>query len=405
MRCSRKMFARIASRWTKAIDAAPAALAGGLLLHIDWRAARSHPIASLLILVSLLPCVFCATTAHGHQTKLSSTQMTIMGNEITARIELNGADLNVATGAEVTGADGVVVEDQLARQLDGIYRYIDAHVALRVAGGPDCVRKHDTAMAKNDHVVVTERWQCPQQARALLYRVTLFHEIDPVSRHMVSVDGDKQFIGLLSVSTPQMAVTQVTPGAWQTFLRYLVSGIEHIAIGYDHIAFLLAVIVLARRFWPLFKVITAFTVAHSITLTLAVLEIVTLPSRLVEMLIAASIVYVAAENFFVKDIRHRWWLTFAFGLMHGFGFASVLRDYGLPQGALGLALAAFNIGVEIGQLLIVIAAVILWRAGFMLAAAGGVVRTEKIERSVSLAISAAVLLAGLYWLGQRVFGA
>lgn len=330
--------------------------------------------------------------------------MTIADAGITARIELNALDLNVATGASLTAPDGQILEHHLARDIDAVRRYVDTHVTLSFENGPDCVRTHESAVPKNDHVVITEHWQCPHDSGALIYRVTLFHEIDPVSRHMVSVDGDRKFIGLLSVSTPQMSVTQSVPTAWQTFLRYLVAGTEHIAIGYDHIAFLLAVIVLARRFWPLFKVITAFTIAHSITLTLAVLDIVSLPSRLVETLIAASIVYVAAENFFVKDIRHRWWLTFAFGLMHGFGFASVLRDYGLPRDALGLALAAFNIGVEIGQLLIVVAAVLIWRAGFMLAEAGGLVRTEKVERRVSLAISTAVLAAGLYWLGERLLG-
>lgn len=330
--------------------------------------------------------------------------MTIKGGDVAAEVELNGIDLNVATGTTLTTTEGNILEDQLASQLDTVHRYVDTHVVLRVEDGADCLRTRESAVPKGDHVVLTEHWQCPQDSRALVYRVTLFHEIDPVSRHMVSVDGDRKFIGLLNVSAPQMSVTQAVPTAWQTFLRYLVAGIEHIAIGYDHIAFLLAVIVLARRFWPLFKVVTAFTVAHSITLTLAVLDILTLPSRLVETLIAASIVYVAAENFFVKDIRHRWWLTFAFGLMHGFGFASVLRDYGLPRDALGMALAAFNIGVEIGQLLIVVAAVLVWRVGFMVAETGGLVRTARVERRVSLSISAAVLAAGLYWLGERLLG-
>ncbi len=330
--------------------------------------------------------------------------MTIAADDISARIELNGIDLDVATGVSLTGPDGEVLDDKLALAIDDVRRYVDSHVALGYEDGPECVRAHESATPKDDHVVLTERWQCPRDSSPLIYRVTLFHEIDPVSRHMVSVDGDSKFIGLLSVSAPQMSVTQAVPSVWQTFFRYLVSGIEHIAIGYDHIAFLLAVIVLVRRFWPLFKVVTAFTIAHSITLTLAVLDIVSFPSNLVETLIAASIVYVAAENFFVKDLRHRWWLTFAFGLIHGFGFASVLRDYGLPEDALVIALAAFNIGVEIGQLLIVIAAVILWRVGFLLAQAGGLVRTEVVERRVSLAISGAVFLAGLYWLGERLIG-
>ena len=381
-------------------------LSGFAKRRAGW-STRSGPgftwrIVTSLIVTSLLASILSAGSACAHQTKLSSTHMTIAATGISARIELNAIDLNVATGASITAPDGQVREDQLAGEIDAVRRYIDSHVTLGFEDGPDCVGTHESAVPKDDHVVITEHWQCPQDSGALIYRVTLFHEIDPVSRHMVSVDGDRKFIGLLSVSTPQMSVTQLGPTASQTFLRYLGAGIQHIAIGYDHIAFLLAVIVLARRFWPLFKVITAFTIAHSITLTLAVLDIVSLPSRLVETLIAASIVYVAAENFFVKDIRHRWWLTFAFGLMHGFGFASVLRDYGLPRDALGWALAAFNIGVEIGQLLIVVAAVLVWRAGFAVAEAGGLVRTEAIERRVSLAISTAVLAAGLYWLGERV---
>jgi hydrogenase/urease accessory protein HupE len=352
--------------------------------------------------VGVLVTVTCSVTnALAHQTKLSSSRMSISGSEITSQIELNAIDLNVATGTSLTSADGKVGTEQLSRQLDLVQRYVENHVSLQVEGGAPCKSAWTSAAPKDDHVVLGQRWQCPGEA-ALVYRVTLFHEIDPASRHMVSVDGDRKFIGLLSVQAPQMALTQSIPSAWQTALRYVVSGIEHIAIGYDHIAFLLAVIVLGRRFWPLVKVVTAFTVAHSITLTVAVLGIVTLPSRLVEALIAASIVYVAAENFFVRDIRHRWWLTFAFGLIHGFGFASVLRDYGLPEDALGLALASFNVGVEIGQLLIVAASVLIWLTGFRIAATAGFAHNERNERRVSLVISGAVLVAGLYWLGQRL---
>jgi hypothetical protein len=104
---------------------------------------------------------------------------------------------------------------------------------------------------------------------------------------------------------------------------------------------------------PLIKVVTAFTVAHSLTLSLAVLDVVRLPSSIVEPLIAATIVYVAAENFFVHDISKRWRATFVLGLVHGFGFAGALREYGVPDRALIPALAAFNIGVEIGQVAIV----------------------------------------------------
>jgi len=337
-----------------------------------------------------------------HQTKLSSSHLTITGDTIAARIELNATDLNVATGTTLTGADGNVDAQQLASQLGMVQAYVDQHVTLANGSGAACDAKWGAAQPKKDHVLLNRTWQCPLNA-ALTYRVTLFQEIDPASRHMVNVDGDRTFIGLLSVQDPQMALTQAMPSKWQTFVRYLVSGVEHIAIGYDHIAFLLAVIVLGRHFWPLFKVITAFTIAHSITLTLAVLGIVTLPSQLVETLIAVSIVYVSLENFFVRDIRHRWWLTFTFGLIHGFGFASVLRDYGLPQDAVGLALAAFNIGVEIGQLLVVVLAALIWQGGIRTATAFGWQPTEQHERQVSLMISGVIFVFGMYWLLQRLF--
>ena len=101
------------------------------------------------------------------------------------------------------------------------------------------------------------------------------------------------------------------------------------------------------------KIVTAFTIAHSITLSLAALDIIVIPGAIVEPAIAASIVFVAMENFFSRDIDRRWRITFAFGLVHGFGFASALREVGLPTNAVATALAAFNIGVEIGQVAIV----------------------------------------------------
>ena len=134
---------------------------------------------------------------------------------------------------------------------------------------------------------------------------------------------------------------------------YLLTGIEHIFLGYDHVAFLVAIVLWARRVWPVFKIVTAFTVAHSITLSLAALNVVVLPSSFVEPAIAASIIFVAAENFFSRNVDGRWMVTFAFGLIHGFGFASALQEFGLPPTAVVPALAAFNIGVEIGQLAIV----------------------------------------------------
>ena len=162
-----------------------------------------------------------------------------------------------------------------------------------------------------------------------------------------------------------------SPSRWRTFIEYLQAGIWHIWSGIDHLLFLLSLLlpaVLIRRnghwepvtaarpaFFSILKVVTAFTLAHSITLSLAALNVVRLPSRLTESVIAASIIVAALNNIFpvVTDSRAR--IAFAFGLLHGFGFASVLADMGLPSGARLLSLLAFNLGIETGQLAVVLA--------------------------------------------------
>lgn len=173
------------------------------------------------------------------------------------------------------------------------------------------------------------------------------------------------------------------------FFKY---GLEHIFLGYDHILFLLALVVVSR-FKEMLKVVTAFTVAHSMTLALAALKIVTLPSRFVETAIAGTIVYVAAENFWVEEAQHRWRLTFAFGLIHGFGFAGVLSDLGLPTAGFVQCLLSFNLGVEAGQIAIV---VLLWPAAFW-------IDRLKHARRVKVALSAVIFLFGAAWLIDRAF--
>lgn len=134
--------------------------------------------------------------------------------------------------------------------------------------------------------------------------------------------------------------------------QYVWLGVTHILLGYDHLAFLLALL-FVRRFRDLVTVITAFTVAHTLTLALAALDVVVLPARLVESLIAASIVWVAAENLLRRaEPAGRWRVAFAFGLVHGFGFATILRELGLPGDGLVRCLLAFNVGVELGQIAI-----------------------------------------------------
>jgi hydrogenase/urease accessory protein HupE len=178
--------------------------------------------------------------------------------------------------------------------------------------------------------------------------------------------------------------------------KFVAAGIHHILIGPDHLLFLVGLLLLGGSLRQLLLVVTAFTVAHSITLSLAALNFVTPSARLVEPAIALSIVYVGADNLLVhggRDVRA--WIAFAFGFVHGFGFASVLREMDLPRRALGWSLFSFNLGVEIGQLCVVIAvaAAFAWLRS----------RSEVAGRRLAFAGSLVVMAAGAFWFVQRVF--
>jgi hydrogenase/urease accessory protein HupE len=183
---------------------------------------------------------------------------------------------------------------------------------------------------------------------------------------------------------------------WELAPKFFHAGIEHIMTGYDHLCFLLAVVLWASRVWPVVKIVTAFTASHSVTLSLAALNVVTLPSAWVEIAIALSIVYVAVENFFTRVTETRWRDTFLFGFIHGFGFASGLIEIGVPQRAVVPALASFNIGVEVGQIGVVLVVVPLLLALDRF--------SDKGKRSAKIVYpcSALIALFGLYWAAERV---
>jgi hydrogenase/urease accessory protein HupE len=234
----------------------------------------------------------------------------------------------------------------------------------------------------------------------LRYRATLFHDVDPSARHLAIIateSGERELA--LDSRAPEVALSGAGSSVLQVIGRFVQAGIEHIFLGYDHIAFLAAIVLWADHLWPVIKIVTAFTIAHSITLSLAALQVVVIPSAIVEPAIAATIMFVAAENFFSRNVDGRWRVTFVFGLIHGFGFASALQEIGLPANAAVPALAAFNIGVEIGQVVIValIFPLLLWsdRIGHPAEA------REGRRPAVVYFCSAAILSAGLYWLMVR----
>jgi hydrogenase/urease accessory protein HupE len=178
--------------------------------------------------------------------------------------------------------------------------------------------------------------------------------------------------------------------------RFLPAGVHHILIGPDHLLFLVGLLLLGGTLRQLTVIVTAFTAAHSITLALAVLDIVNPPARLIEPAIALSIIYVGADNLLAgkgRDMRAL--VAFVFGFVHGFGFAGVLKEMDLPARALGWSLVSFNVGVEIGQLAVVV----------VVASALAMVRSrhETAGRRLVFAGSIAVILAGSYWFVQRVF--
>ena len=185
-------------------------------------------------------------------------------------------------------------------------------------------------------------------------------------------------------------------GRWAVVQKFVPAGVHHILIGPDHLLFLIGLLLLGGSVKQLLLVVTAFTLAHSITLSLAVLNVITPPARLVEPIIALSIVYVGVDNLMArggKDVRV--WIALVFGLIHGFGFASVLREMGLPSGALGWSLFSFNLGVEFGQLVVV----------FLVAVMLGTIRARSsvMGDRIAVAGSIAVIAAGTFWFVERVF--
>lgn len=197
----------------------------------------------------------------------------------------------------------------------------------------------------------------------------------------------RQFVFRQGVTYEQRA------GALAVALEFLTLGMVHIFIGYDHIAFLVGLLLAGGSTLSIIKIVTAFTVAHSVTLSLAALDVVTLSPALVEAGIALSIVYVAAENLLLRrPPRGRWLVSFGFGLVHGFGFASVLKELALPSSSLVVPLLTFNLGVEIAQVAIVaVVAPALW-----------VLTRTPLHVPLTRLASVVILSLGLFWLYQRV---
>lgn len=265
-----------------------------------------------------------------------------------------------------------------------------SHLSV-VADGQPC--------APDNGATLTIRFQCPQAIRDALLRDQL-HDVLGEAHHVIAIVTwtGGSLSHAFAKDTPE-AVVHIggasAGGAPATASGFFLLGVEHIATGYDHLLFLLALILCGGRLVELLKIITAFTIAHSMTLGAAALELLTLPSVMVEAVIALSIAYVAFENLYPRyAVSRRWAISFLFGLVHGFGFSSVLKDIGLPKDSLLLSLLNFNLGVEAGQLVAVVIVVPLlaW------------LRTTPYEGRVVRVVSMMVLVVGLGLFIERITG-
>jgi hypothetical protein len=363
-------------------------------------------LGALLLLV-------CTGLAQAH--KPSDSYLTIRTDPggISGQWDIALRDLDFAIGLDGDG-DGRITWGETRARHPEIAAYARARLKLLADGQPcqldvpDQLIDHHTDGA---YSVLQLAIRCPGASPTTLtldYR--LFAELDPQHRGLLNLHtaaGARSAV--LGPEAPQQTFELAKITRWSQFIDYAREGVWHIWIGFDHILFLVSLLLPAvllwckprwepaKSFrgavWDVAKIVTAFTVAHSITLSLATLGWITLPSRWVESAIAASVVLAALNNLRPVVEGRRWLVAFCFGLIHGFGFASVLQDLGLPADALLLALVGFNLGVEAGQLAIV---------ALFLPVAFALRRHWVYRRLIFLGGSVLIALLAGVWLVERV---
>jgi len=358
---------------------------------------------------------FIALPAHAHKPSDSFLALHVDGAATRVRWDIALRDLEFAIGLDADG-NGEITWGELKAKRRELEAYALSRLTLFSDQKPCALAVSDLLVDEHSdgaYAVLGIAADCggrPAGSLGIDYR--LFFDLDPTHRGLVRFERARGMAqtGVLSPEKPRLEFRAGEVSALDQFLDYLKEGVKHIWDGIDHILFLLSLLlpsVLIFRdkawrpsaqfrdvFWDVFKVVTSFTVAHSITLSLAALSVISLPSRLVESAIALSVLLAALNNLWPVVFGRRWAVAFGFGLIHGFGFASVLQDLGLPQGALLLALVGFNLGVEAGQLAIVSA---------FLPAAYALRGTWLYRRLLFTGGSVAIALVAAIWLIERAF--
>lgn len=357
----------------------------------------------------LLLCAWLSP-AQAHKPSDSYLSLTVHGEQVEGQWDIALRDLDFAIGLDGNG-DGALTWDELRARHAAIAAY--ALQRLQVAGDQGACPLQAVEQLLDQHTdgaysVLRFRATCPGGTLANLHiGYSLFADLDPQHKGLLKIhSGGATQTAIFDPDSPRQTISLATPARLAQFSAYIKHGIWHIWIGYDHILFLLSLLLpavllpglreqrqgLQAAFHDVLKVVTAFTLAHSITLSLSGLSLVSLPSRWVEAAIAASVILAALNNLLPLFRGKRPVAAFAFGLLHGLGFASVLRDLGLPQDALLASLLGFNVGVEIGQLAIVAAFLpVAW-----------LLRKTWLYRQVLSAGSLAIAAVACVWLVERI---
>ena len=351
----------------------------------------------------VLACLVCLTwlvhagAASAHKTNLTRGLVQIDGVSVTYSLSFSPHDIAVAAGMKTDFKTPFSAAD-FAPHLDELVDYVSGRLFVESERG-DCPLDFETnGEALPEVFLVTARGQCAAPPNRLTIRFLIFFfDIDPTHRGfgrlVLPTGGQREFLFDAGTTEFTAEITHPEPPEpWHGRLTRLIGlGIEHILIGIDHILFVLLLVLAVPRTWPVLRIVTAFTLAHSVTLGLAWYGVLDPPTQMVETAIALSVAYVAVENMLGVGKRWRSGIAALFGLVHGVGFYSVLSALDLEGASAALTLAGFNIGVEIGQLVIVALA-----AGPLIWARDKPWFTRLVQ-----ILSGAVLIVALWWAVER----
>jgi hypothetical protein len=342
--------------------------------------------AVLLALAWLAPSPVTA-----HPANVAHAQISIAPNTVDIALSMNVFELDLLLSLD-RNLDGRVDGGELQARRTDVGDYLRRKVGVSASGAslPAELLSLELGRSGDGRAVVEAKlaFRAARPLRDVVVQCEPLTELgaDHTTLARIRVEGrSREFVFRAGVTY------RGTAGALATAAEFLQLGIVHIFIGYDHIAFLVGLLLGGGSILAVAKIVTAFTAAHSITLSLAALDVVTLDPLLVEIGIALSIVYVAAENLFTRAPARRWLVSFVFGLVHGFGFAAVLKELALPASALAASLVSFNVGVEVAQVAIIVVMVpaLYW------------LRRTPMHLPLRRATAAVILSLGLFWLYQR----